>query len=55
MTPMSLFPRLISYLSLSAWMGVIDPFSQMKREYNTILDDADFANRNNLVPSQSVT
>ena len=24
----------------------IDPFSQMKREYNTILDDADSANRN---------
>jgi len=21
---------------------MIDPFSQMKREYNTILDDADF-------------
>ena len=28
-------------------MKVIDPFSQMKREYNTILDDADYANRNN--------
>ena len=25
----------------------MDPFSQMKREYNTILDDADSANRNN--------
>ena len=24
---------------------MIDPFSQMKREYNTILDDADSANR----------
>ena len=24
----------------------------MKREYNAILDDADSANRNNLVPSQ---
>ena len=32
---------------------VIDPFSQMKREYNTILDDADSANRNTFVPSQS--
>ena len=29
---------------------MIDPFSQMKREYNTILDDADSANRNNFVP-----
>ena len=27
---------------------MIDPFSQMKREYNTILDDADSSNRNNL-------
>ena len=27
----------------------------MKREYNTILDDADSANRNNFVPSQSFT
>ena len=34
---------------------MIDPFSQMKREYNTILDDADCANRNNLVPSHSFT
>ena len=34
---------------------VIDPFSQMKREYNTILDDANSANRNNFVPSQSFT
>ena len=29
------------------------PFSQMKREYDTMLDDADSANRNNFVPSQS--
>ena len=29
----------------------MDPFNQIKREYNTILDDADFANRNNFVPS----
>ena len=34
---------------------MIDPFSQMKREYNTILDNADSANRNNFVPSQSFT
>ena len=34
---------------------MIDPFSQMKREYNMILDDADSANRNNFVPSQSFT
>ena len=31
----------------------MDPFSQMKGEYNTILDDADSANRNNFVLSQS--
>ena len=31
----------ISYLSVSARIRVIDPFTQMKREYNTILDDAD--------------
>ena len=24
------------YLSVSAWIRVIDPFSQIKREYNTI-------------------
>ena len=24
----------------------MDPFSQMKREYNAVLDDADSANRN---------
>ena len=47
--------RTISYLSVSARIRVIDPFSQMKREYNTILDDADSANRNNFVPSQSFT
>ena len=34
---------------------MIDPFSQMKQEYDTILDDADSANRNNFVPSQSFT
>ena len=45
--------RTISYLSVSAWIRVIDPFSQMKREYNTILDDADSANRINFVLSQS--
>ena len=27
---------------------MIDPLSQMKREYNTTLDDADSANRNNV-------
>ena len=47
--------RTISYLSVSARIRVIDPFSRMKREYNTILDDADSANRNNFVPSQSFT
>ena len=66
LTPKSLFPRpktqwspqkkrTISYLSVSARIRVIDPFSQMKREYNTILDDADSANRNNFVASQSFT
>ena len=45
----------IPYLSVSARISVIDPFNQMKREYNTILDDADSANRNNFVPSQSFT
>ena len=36
---------------------MIDPFSQMKREYNTILDDADSANsnRDNFDPSQRFT
>ena len=43
----------ISYLSVSARIRMTDPFSQMKREYNTILDDADSAKRNNFVPSQS--
>ena len=33
--------RTISYLSVSARIRVIDPFTLMKREYNTILDDAD--------------
>ena len=45
----------ISYLSVSARIRVIDPLSQMKREYNTILDDVDSENRNNFVPSQSFT
>ena len=35
----------IPYLSVSARISVIDPFNQIKREYNTILDDADSANR----------
>ena len=35
----------MSYLSVSALIRVIDLFSQMKREYNTILDDAVSANR----------
>ena len=47
--------RAISYLSVSARIRVIDPFSQIKREYNTILDDPDSANRNNFVPSRSFT
>ena len=47
--------RTIPYLSVSARISVIDPFNQIKREYNTILDDADSANRNNFVPSQSST
>ena len=47
--------RTISYLSVSSRIRVIDPFSQMKREYNTILDDADTADRKNIVPSQSFT
>ena len=41
----------ISHLSVSARIRLMDPFNQIKREYNTILDDADFANRNNFVPS----
>ena len=45
--------RTIPYLSVSARIRVIAPFSQMKREYNTILDDADSANRNNFVAFQS--
>ena len=47
--------RTISYLSVSARIRVIDPFSQIKREYDTIFDDADSANRNNFVPAQSFT
>ena len=47
--------RTISHLSVSVRIRVIDPFNQIKREYNTILDDADSANRNNFVPSQSFT
>ena len=46
--------RTISFLSVSARIRVTDPFSQMKGEYNTILDDADSGNRNNFVPSQSL-
>ena len=45
----------MSYLSVSAWVRVIDPFSQIKREYNTILYDADSANANNFVASKSFT
>ena len=45
----------MSYLSDSARIRVIDPFSQMKRLYDTILDDANSVNRNNFVPSQSFT
>ena len=47
--------RTKSYLSVSARIRVIDQLSQMKREYNTTLDDADSANRNNFVPPQSFT
>ena len=32
--------RTISYLSVSARIGVIDPFTQMKREYITIIPQA---------------
>ena len=39
--------RTISYLAVSARVRVTDPFSQMKGEYNTILDDADSTNCNN--------
>ena len=45
--------RTIPYLSVSARIWVIDRFNKVKREYNTILDDADSANRNNFVASQS--
>ena len=47
--------RAISYLSVLSRIRVIDPFSQMKREYGTILEDGDSANRVNFVPSQSFT
>ena len=47
--------RTISHLSVSARIRVIDPFSEMKGEYNTILDNADLVNRNNVVQSQSFT
>ena len=47
--------RTIWYLSVSARIRVIDPFSQMKRKYDTILDDTVSANRNAFVPSQSFT
>ena len=51
----SLEKRTKPYLSVSVWMRVIDPFGQMKREYNTILDVAYSANRINLVQTQSFT
>ena len=41
--------RTISYLSVSVRIRVIDLFSQMKRQYNTILHDADSANSNNFI------
>ena len=47
--------RTVSYLSVSARIWMIHPFSQMKREYNTILDGANSVTRNNFVPSQSST
>ena len=47
--------RTMSYLSVSAQIRVIDPFSQMKREYNMILDEADSANPIVFVPSESFT
>ena len=34
---------------------MIDPFSQIKGEYNTILDDADSASSNYFFPFQSFT
>ena len=37
----------ISNLSVSARIRVMDPFRQIKRDYNTILADADSANRIN--------
>ena len=43
----------LSHLSVSTRIRLMDPFSQMKREYNSILNDADSANRNNFVLSQS--
>ena len=42
--------RTTSYLSVSARIRVIDPLSQMKREYNTILEDADSTNRKSGAP-----
>ena len=65
LTPKSLFPKLSGHLWI---VNNIVPFClspdhahvsvhscQMKREYNTILDDADSTNRNTVVPSQSFT
>ena len=45
----------MSYLSVSARIRVIDPFSQMKLEDNMIFDEADSANPIKFVPSQSFT
>ena len=39
----------------SRWVPLIDLFSQMKREYKTILDDTDPASRINFVPPYSFT
>ena len=39
----------MSYLSVSARIRVIDPFSQIKREDNMILEEADSANPINFV------
>ena len=41
--------RIMSYLSVSARIRVIDPFSQIKREDNMILEEADSANPINFV------
>ena len=45
----------ILYLSVSARIRVMDPFSQKKQEYTRMMNDADSANCSKFLPPQSFT